>query len=313
MAQCLHDPVKGYYARNIQAIGARGDFTTAPQLSAIPAKAIAAWISAAMRKHGTRHLIEIGPGLGTLSERVLLNLPLLQRIRTRLHLVESSPTLAARQKSLLKSKADYHQTIHAALAACDGNAVIFSNELVDAFPVRIFQKTEKEWQELALDPSSGNPAEILMPCESLPNSSIFLETFSTGQRVEVHDSYRTWLESWLPLWKRGEMLTIDYGDTAQRLYHRRPKGSIRAYLLHQRIEGYGVYDNPGLQDLTADVNFTDLISWSDPWLETLRYENFANFLQPFSPSPENPFTNASGHFQVLCQSPRNPNPRASGV
>lgn len=313
MSRCLHDPVNGYYARNIQAIGARGDFTTTPQCSQIPAKAIAAWASAAMRRHSTCNLIEIGPGTGALSESVLRKLPFFQRIKTRLHLVDSSPVLAAKQTLLLKNKAVYHRTIHAALAACDGNAVIFSNELVDAFPVRIFQKHGDAWQELALDFSQGHPAEILLPCDPLPRSSIFSINFPSGQRIEVHDSYRTWLESWLPIWKRGEMLTIDYGETSQRIYHRRPNGSIRAYLLHQRIEGCGVYENPALQDLTADVNFTDLILWSDPWLETLRYENFADFLQPFSPSSENPFMNAASYFQTLCQSPRNPNPRAPEV
>lgn len=313
MNHALHDPEKGYYARNIQGIGARGDFTTAPQLSTIPAKAIADWASEAMRKHGTRDLIEIGSGLGTLSSQILAELPFLQRLRTRIHLVESSPALSARQKALLGNRATYHPTVHSALAACSGKAVIFSNELVDAFPVRLFRKTELAWQEVALEHSGGKTIERLLPPAPLPPSSIFTKEFPIGQRIEIHDSYRLWLESWLLLWTSGELLTIDYGDTAEHLYNRRPHGSLRAYLLHQRIEGSGIYLNPGLQDLTADVNFTDLTIWASPWLDSCQIQNFGDFMQPFSPSSENHFITAARHFQTLRQTPRNPNSRADSA
>ena len=98
MQRCLHDPQRGYYAKNIRAIGSRGDFTTAPQLSSAPAKAIASWATQAMRTHQTRNLIEIGPGMGTLSQQILRHLPLTLRFTTKLHLVDSSPILINHQK-----------------------------------------------------------------------------------------------------------------------------------------------------------------------------------------------------------------------
>ena len=52
MRRALYDPERGYYARRITGVGRRGDFTTAPMLSAAPAKAIAAW--AAARDAGNR-------------------------------------------------------------------------------------------------------------------------------------------------------------------------------------------------------------------------------------------------------------------
>ena len=45
-----------------------------------------------------------------------------------------------------------------ALAACHGRAVIFSNELVDAFAVRRFQNTADGWQELMIKIPSGRDA-----------------------------------------------------------------------------------------------------------------------------------------------------------
>lgn len=280
MARALHDPQYGYYARRITAVGRRGDFTTAPMLSDAPARAIAAWAVRAVKETGCRNLIEIGPGEGILAAAVLKHLPWHVRIRTRLHLVETSAPLAARQRELIGNRAAWHLGMTEALAACGGNAVIFSNELVDAFPVRRFQKTPEGWQELAVHFDDQRRAhESLLSPAPLPDSSGFLESHPVGQSIEVHDSYRRYLTGWLPEWKSGRMLTIDYGATAETLYHRRPRGTVRAYLLQQRLEGTAIYDNPGRQDLTADVNFTDLQNWSKTWVSSHKLTTFGEFLQ----------------------------------
>ena len=269
MRRALHDPACGYYARRITGVGRRGDFTTAPMLSAAPARAIAAWAAHAMRETACRNLIEIGPGEGTLAAAVLGHLPWQLRWKTRLHLVETSPALTALQQKHLGRRARWHRDIPAALAACAGRAVIFSNELVDAFPVRRFQNTADGWRELAVAFDDNHRAhESLLPPAPLPPSSSFDQPHPIGQWIEVHDSYREWLTAWLPAWLAGRLLTIDYGACAANLYHRRPRGTLRAYLLQQRLEGPAIYDHPGRQDITADVNFTDLTDWSAPWATT---------------------------------------------
>jgi SAM-dependent MidA family methyltransferase len=300
MARALHDPVRGYYARNIRSIGARGDFTTAPQRSEAPAKAIATWLVRSLHETKTRHVIEIGPGLGTLTAQVIRKLPFAIRFRTRFHLVESSPALAEHQKALFGKKVSHHTSILDALQSCCGAAVIFSNELVDAFPARVFRKTSGAWREVALNASNQ---EILLPAAQLPPSSIFQIPFNENQTVEVHDAYRLWLESWLPHWTRGEMLTIDYGDIAEQLYHQRPHGTLRAYLLHQRLHGSAVFENCGLQDITADVNFTDLAAWSHPWLASSPSNPFADFIRNFAEPSDAQFLDAAAHFRFLIQKP----------
>ncbi|MFD2256940.1 SAM-dependent methyltransferase [Luteolibacter algae] len=303
MTRCLHDPEQGYYSQNIRGIGSRGDFTTAPQLSEAPAKAIAAWARQAFRAHRTNNLIEIGPGMGTLAGQVLQHLPMHIRFRTKLHLVDSSQTLAVRQKAGLRNKANYHRTIQEALSACKGRAVIYSNELVDAFPVKLFEKTSDSWAEVCLNHSSatGVPEEYLCRSAELPPSSIFDQLFQTSQRVEIHDSYRLWLKSWLPGWQTGEMLTIDYGNLAKDLYYRRPGGSLRAYFHHQIFEGNSVYQHPGKQDITADVNFTDLIQWSKPWLTSEMPVSLATFIRCNTEYVCEPILGAADHFMVLRQ------------
>lgn len=280
MARALHDPDHGYYARRITAVGQRGDFTTAPMLSDAPARAIAIWASLAMREFGCWNLIEIGPGEGRLAAGVLKFLPWHVRWKTRLHLVETSVPLAERQQKLLGRRATWHRSMEGALTACGGNAVIFSNELVDAFSVRRFKKTPAGWQELAIKFNpQGQALEFLLPIGPLPDSSGFLKSHPGGQWIEVHDSYRRELTQWMPAWKSGRMLTIDYGATAENLYHRRTHGTLRAYLFQQRLEGPAIYQNPGRQDLTADVNFTDLQNWSQPWISKQTLMTFREFLQ----------------------------------
>ena len=297
MAQALHDPVHGYYARRINAVGRRGDFTTAPMLSETPARAIAKWAARALRETRCRDLIEIGPGEGTLAAVVLKNLPLGLRWKTRLHLVETSRPLVVRQRDLLGHRATWHLTMGQALAACGGNAVIYSNELVDAFPVRRFQKTALGWQELAVRIDALKHAhESLLPPAELPDSSAFLDSHPPGQWVEVHESYHRELAAWMPGWHSGRFLTIDYGSEIQDLYHRRPRGTVRGYFHQQRLEGPAIYANPGHQDLTADVNFTDLRNWSQPWVSGQHLETFGEFLGTSSALRE-----AGDAFLVLDQ------------
>ena len=140
-----------------------------------------------------------------------------------------------------------------------------------------------------------------------------------GQRVERHDSYHSWIKAWAPHWKSGSMLTIDYGDVREMLYDRRPEGSLRAYWKHNRYTGRDLYARFGKQDLTADVNFSDLIAWGEAldW-KTLLYTSQREFMaeyQPGSPSPS-PFSSSSiittlgdagdarNAFRVLEQQPK---------
>ncbi|MEI7956355.1 MAG: SAM-dependent methyltransferase [Verrucomicrobiota bacterium] len=312
MQQALHDPLHGYYAKAIRGIGRRGDFTTAPMLSSAPARAIAAWAARALRESACRDLIEIGPGEGTLAAAVIRALPWSLRWKTRLHLVETSPALTAIQQELLGRRATWHASMDHAIAACSGRAVIFSNELVDAFPVRRFQHTPDGWRELAVAfDENRHPRECLLVAGPLPPSSSFRKHHPVGQWIEVHDAYRQWLTTWLPAWQAGRLLTIDYGNSAADLYHRRPYGTVRAYLFQQRLEGPAIYENPGRQDLTADVNFTDLRDWSAPWATAANPLPLGDFLRPFT-DPANPADQklldphgAGSAFLVLDQQPRN--------
>ncbi|MFT5905807.1 MAG: SAM-dependent MidA family methyltransferase [Cryomorphaceae bacterium] len=307
MKHALHDPDKGYYARNIQTVGATGDFSTTATLSAVLGKAIAASaLDWARTNKAPLHFIEIGGGDGSLAESVIKSIPFMKRWRLHYHIVDSSAPLTENQQQReISKKVSWHSEMKSALDDCKGIAFIFSNELVDAFPVRLFRKSNNHWNELYLH----HHEEHFCPCaDTLPESSaIDYAAHPKGQRIEVHQSYREWLQDWLPSWKQGQLLTIDYGDTHPEVYYRMPEGTLRAYSHHQRITGKSVYQNPGKQDITADVNFTDLITWGkQDGLETVSLINQHEYLTPHvSKSPEDQFLihpdGAGSAFKVFLQ------------
>lgn len=274
MQEALYHPEFGYYAKNIRAVGHEGDFSTWPTLEGGPAAAIARWLGK------SRHVIEIGAGSGQLARGILKARGLLSRFTGTYHIVEVSPVLRERQKALLRGPGvRWHETVAEALEAAGGEADLFSNELVDAFPCRVFVRSGGNWRELAVRVASGTAREELIDAE-LPDSTAFRDEAAEGDRVEVHASYREWMAGWLPAWKKGRLLTIDYGSTMPDLYHRRSGGTVRAYAHQQRLTGAEVYAAFGRRDLTADVNFSDLQKWGTAdGLINVRLETLGGFLE----------------------------------
>lgn len=302
MQFALHNPESGYYARRIRGVGIKGDFTTVPMLTNTQGRAVADWLLSESRLTGIRNLVEIGPGEGRLFQTVYQMIPFLKRRRFRFHLVETSKPLNEIQESTLGARCRWHTHPSEAMEACEGRALIFSNELVDAFPVRRFEKAEDGWMELGVRISGGRVVEeLLLGVNQLPDSSVFSLPHPIGQRVEVHQSYQEWMSSWLEDWCQGSMLTIDYGDEVDKLYHRRPQGTVRAYLLQQRLEGPDIYQNVGRQDLTSDVNFTDLLKWSSGRLESLPLQNLREFCGDTNIALMQEQFSAGDAFRVLRQ------------
>jgi len=262
MELCLYDEENGYYARNINSVGSGGDFSTTPSLS--PVLAIA--LSQAITSSGLRDVIEIGPGAGDLASQLLLQLrpsALSFRKRIRYHLVERSAPLRALLKQRLGRSVKFHPDMQSALKVTGGTAFIISNELVDAFPVRVFQGARGAIHELFLSLKGGSLVEEWVPASELPDSTQFNLPRDPKQRLEIHHSYRIWIDQWLPSFQNGKLVTIDYGGSGAEVYYRKPQGTLRAYYHHEHLTGPDIYRLCGRQDLTADVNFEDLIYWGE--------------------------------------------------
>lgn len=281
MARALFHPERGYYTRYIKTVGRGGDFSTSATLSPSLGHAVAAWLKAESRlQPQVRHIIEIGAGDGSLMHTVRKALGWWARRRFTFHIVETSPVLRQAQQKKLGSKVTWHNDLESALAAAAGHAFIYHNELLDAFPATLVQwdAAEQRWLEVWV-PEALHPHAL----DAAHYSALRHTTFADRQRCELHPSVRDWLHQWTPYWKRGAMLTIDYGADFPRLYHRQPHGTLRAYLLHQRLTGADIYANPGRQDITADINFTDYAAWLRELGHTqVSHQTLAEFLRPHS-------------------------------
>jgi SAM-dependent MidA family methyltransferase len=261
MQEALYHPEFGYYARNIRTVGRRGDFATSASLGEALGSGIARWIKSNRPTGSTWHVIEAGAGTGELARTALRRLGLWGRRGLTYHIVETSPVLRVeQQRALPQFRVAWHDSMADALAACDGRALIFSNELIDAFPCRLFEFRNGVWTERGVHIENGRILECEYP-RALPAN--LPSNMPEGQRIEVHIAAAEWFASWADNAQNARLLTIDYGDTMPGLYHRRPRGTLRAYFHHQRFEGAEVYHRFGKQDLTADVNFTDLRDWTE--------------------------------------------------
>lgn len=261
MRFALYHPRHGYYARYAQDVGKRGDFSTAATLHPALAKAIAHWARA---REGITEWIEVGAGDGSLARSILRGVGWWRRRAIRYRIVEVSPTLQTLQQQQLKGCNVYwYDSLARALGAAGGKATILANELVDAFPCVRLEWDGERWMEVGLSITSDSSAEALRepPPRIVPHLPKPWPEIAAGQRCEVQVAYREWLEEWLPKLARGNVLTIDYGDVYPRLYRRRPGGTVRAYFRHERYDRSEVYQRIGRQDLTCDVDFSDLRRW----------------------------------------------------
>jgi SAM-dependent MidA family methyltransferase len=78
---------------------------------------------------------------------------------------------------------------------------------------------------------------------------------------------------------------------------------LRAYYKQERIEGAGIYQRFGKQDLTVDVNFTDLQNWGDEFdFDMVSESSQAEFLNRFGEGDDAMAGSGPGEaFRVLEQ------------
>jgi SAM-dependent MidA family methyltransferase len=153
------------------------------------------------------------------------------------------------------------------------NGVLFSNELLDAFPVfRIgwdaWRRGWFEWRVQWLQEhfawlrgSTELPAEVASELarpffQNLP--SRLLDLLPDGFTLELSPARRRWWYQAAVRLGEGKLVTFDYGlDEDEFLAPHRQQGTLRSYRKHQLTTN--PLAEPGAQDLTAHVNFTELI------------------------------------------------------
>ncbi len=159
MQACLHDPEHGYYVKQ-PAIGAAGDFITAPEISQVFGELIGLWCAVVWWQMGAPekiNLVELGPGRGTLMKDVLRASKAVPAFRNAVsvHLIETSTALAVEQRVRLAG-CDVEPTWHRAPDTVPADASLYiANEFLDAVPVTqsVLQSGEGVERGVGLDAS----------------------------------------------------------------------------------------------------------------------------------------------------------------
>ena len=257
MALALGHPKHGYYATR-DPFGARGDFTTAPEISQLFGEALAVWCALnweAMGRPAPVNLVELGPGRGTLMADVTRTLARIApdlAATARVHLVETSPTLRAKQRAALAERnVDWHETFS---SVPTGPMILLANEFFDALPVRQFVRADGAWRERLVDWDektrrlmfrAGPPLAGALPSAlaAVPDGAVYEASAATtalGEEIGLRLAAAP-----------GAALVIDYGRA------RTAAGDSLAAIQDGRKDADPLAA-PGDADLTAHVDFEAL-------------------------------------------------------
>jgi NADH dehydrogenase [ubiquinone] 1 alpha subcomplex assembly factor 7 len=253
MAECLLHPVHGYYTTR-DPFGAKGDFTTAPEISQMFGELFGLALAQAWLDRGSPSpftLAELGPGRGTLMADILRATRGVPGFHAaaQVVLVEASPRLRAMQLATLTG---YNpRWLNRVEEVPDAPLFLIANEFLDALPIRQFQRTVQGWQERLIGlRDDALTFGLSVPLPVVPQTSAFrnapegalvednlparLSVAATATRIARHGGVAYWID--YGGWR-------SQGDTLQALRQHKPDDPLA---------------HPGEADLTAQVDFEPL-------------------------------------------------------
>jgi SAM-dependent MidA family methyltransferase len=274
MHHALYAPGLGYYAagntkladaQNTNASALSGDFVTAPQLTPLFGHTLARQVAEVLRQTDTLDVIEFGAGSGA---------DLRQRQQARL--------------AAWSTRVTWLETLPTRFAGC-----VVGNELLDAMPVELFVWSEQgqvlERGVISLPSKSTTTSDSMSLTQEFafqdqPASARLTEAVRArmpglpGYTSEINLQAEAWVRDlgrWLT---RGAALLIDYGFPRHEYYHpQRQRGTLMCHIQHRTHDD--VFLAPGLQDITAHVDFTAIAEAAlQSGLDVLGYTSQARFL-----------------------------------
>jgi SAM-dependent MidA family methyltransferase len=272
MDAALYDEREGYYRRAGRPRWGRGggDYRTSPERSPLFAATFARYFASLHAELGAPSLwtiLEAGAGAGDFARVALETLerdhPSVFQA-TRYYIDETSEDARLRARENLVAFADRIE-----FCRNDGSrpsfevGVIFSNELLDAFPVhRVRMREGGRLRELCV---ALDEADAFCWSEQEPTTPQLEAHFARvgvaladGQIAEVNPAAGEWIERAAKTLRRGYVVTVDYGAEAEELYGspQRRDGTLRGFREHQFVAD--VLQRPGEHDLTTTIDWTQI-------------------------------------------------------
>ncbi len=277
MEMALYEPGLGYYSSENTEIGKAGDFYTSQHLHPVFGAMIGKQFEEMHRVLGMPRdftVVEFGAGAGLMCLDIMNYLNKRELFHSLKYvIVERSPFMQERQRKLLNAYMDKITWVSEPGQLSTVRGCIFSNELLDAFPVHLVEMNA-QLKEIYVAAEGLEIREIKGP-PSTDAIDGYMKEFSIrlaeGYRTEVNLRIRDWLQSVNDILPEGFVLTIDYGYPAWDYYSEdRNRGTLLCYHRHQVNEN--PYQNIGAQDITAHVNFSSVKKWGeDMGLKTIGF------------------------------------------
>lgn len=267
MELALYAPGLGYYSAGKTKFGASGDFVTAPELGNLFARSVARATSNVLRASPDTHFVEVGGGTGKFAAAALAEWENLGSLPRRYRILDRSAELRERQHATIAEHVP--QLLHRVEwldtpPVENWRGVLFANEVIDALPVHRFAVRAGEMRELHVGFDAAGQLRIL-ECEADAMLIAAVRHAASDLDAPLADGYQSEILPQLPYWidavcgamAAGLAVFVDYGYPRREYYlPERNQGTLSCHFRH-RVHGNPLLW-PGLQDITAWVDFTAL-------------------------------------------------------
>ena len=283
MEQVLYAPGLGYYSGGAAKLGKDGDFTTAPEITPLFGAALAQ-VTADLMAQTSPRILEFGAGTGKLAYDILTELKAAGVTIDSYQIVDLSGELRARQEETLRV---FPEVSWLDRMPASFSGVVIGNEVLDAMSVNLLVKSEDGWMERGVALSDRHFVFSDRPCDGelvaqIPDA----DELPVGYLTEVHPVATGFMYSLAAMLsagfgqtgRGGAAMLIDYGFPAREYYlDQRGQGTLMCHYRHHAHPD--PFYLPGLQDVTAHVDFTAMTRAAiDGGLELLGYTAQAAFL-----------------------------------
>jgi SAM-dependent MidA family methyltransferase len=280
MKTALYDEHEGYYSVDRVRQGRAGDYRTAPETSPLFAATFADYFAKLHDELGSPEqftIVEVGAGSGDFAHGVLTGLQTehaevfaatnyvieeiseASRARCAERLAEFSDRVNVRSPTVREGNA-LDPALPDARASDTITGVIFSNELIDAFPVHRVVMRDGRLRQLFVGVDNSQFMWIESDLEE-PIADYCKRidlNLREGQIAEINLDAESFITAAAASLEHGYVVTVDYGAERDELHNspERMQGTLRAFRSHQFVDD--LLADPGQQDLTATIDWTQI-------------------------------------------------------
>lgn len=292
MQMALYEPGLGYYSAGLEKFGEGGDFVTAPEISSLFSRCLAKQCQQVLAGiSGHTCILELGPGSGAMALDILRELDGNHALPSIYYMLEPSADLRQRQQQKISNEIPHlaeRVVWLEQLPTKKIEGVILANEVIDAMPVkRIIFADEIEECMVTCEAQTNNGKKFrwskqALDAECKKKIHAILDTLKDDLPLPYIADLNFYIEPWLnslnAILANGLILISDYGYPRHDFFHpQRHMGSLICHYRHHAHDDPFLY--PGLQDITASVDFTAIAEVAvDIGLELAGFTTQAHFL-----------------------------------